>query len=81
MRRFGLRVILIGLSVNVLVGAGQPPEKEKRKDPQSAFEPRSAAGRAARIISRHSSATGRSPRPSIPGRATRSAPGGSVARR
>ena len=41
MLRFALRVIAFSLAIEVLMGAGQPPEK---KDAQSAYEPRSRPG-------------------------------------
>jgi hypothetical protein len=48
MLRFGRRVVVFSLAINVLMGAGQPPEK--RKDAQSAYEPRSRPGSGQRYL-------------------------------
>jgi hypothetical protein len=42
MLRFGIPVIAFSLAIGALIAAGQPPEK--RKDAQSAYEPRSRPG-------------------------------------
>jgi hypothetical protein len=42
MSRIRVRVFVVGLAMVLLSGAGQPPEK--RKDAQSAYEPRSKSG-------------------------------------
>jgi Protein of unknown function (DUF1579) len=50
MFRFGLRVVIIGFSINMMMGSGQPPKS--RKDAQSAYEPRSGPGAGQKYLER-----------------------------
>ncbi len=56
MARAALRVVVLSavlvLFAGWLAGAGQPPQKDDKKDPQSSFEPRSKPGAGQKLLER-----------------------------
>jgi hypothetical protein len=48
-RRYSLGLVVVG-AVCIFVSAAQPPAKDKDKDPQSTFEPRSSAGAGQKFL-------------------------------